>query len=209
MSSTRLFEAASISVTSRARPSRMATHDGQASHGSPSRRFGAVDRLGEDARHRGLAGAARTDEQVGVGDPPGPDRVAERLDHGRLPDDLVERLGAPAAVESLVRLVRAQSIPAASASHSPGGRAAGRSKCRAPSVDRRPRAHPRRRLGPGLSAAPDGHCLVLLPSGSDTVRTPSSRGTRSSAPPREAAARTWTSGGNSALLERIAGTGHR
>ena len=38
MSSTRLFEAASISTTSRARPSRIAMQAGQASQGSPSRR---------------------------------------------------------------------------------------------------------------------------------------------------------------------------
>ena len=38
MSSTRLFEAASISATSSEVPSRIATHAAQRSHGSPSRR---------------------------------------------------------------------------------------------------------------------------------------------------------------------------
>src|SRR3970282_1327434 len=45
-----------------------------------------------------------------------------------------------------------------------------------------PRAHPVGRLGPGRSAAPDEHRLVLLPSGPDTVRESSLRGTRSSTP---------------------------
>ena len=39
MSSTRLWDAASISITSRARPSRIATHEAHSSSGSPSRRF--------------------------------------------------------------------------------------------------------------------------------------------------------------------------
>ena len=63
----------------------------------------AVERLGDDPGHRRLAGPARADEQDRVGDPVGPDRVAERLDDRFLADDLAERLGAPAAVEGLVR----------------------------------------------------------------------------------------------------------
>ena len=42
MSSTLLFEAASISITSSARPSRIATHASQVSSGSPSRTFGQL-----------------------------------------------------------------------------------------------------------------------------------------------------------------------
>jgi hypothetical protein len=42
MSSTRLFDAASSSTTSSARPSRIASHEGQASHGSPSATFGQL-----------------------------------------------------------------------------------------------------------------------------------------------------------------------
>ena len=41
---------------------------------------GAVDRLGEDPGERGLAGAARPDEQDRVADPVGADGVAQRLD---------------------------------------------------------------------------------------------------------------------------------
>ena len=51
MSSTRLFEAASISLTSRARPSRMATQAGHSSHGSPSR---GLEQLSAFARMRAI-----------------------------------------------------------------------------------------------------------------------------------------------------------
>src|SRR4029078_7835473 len=45
------------------------------------------------------------------------------------------------------------------------------------------------RLGPGRSAAPDDDRLVLLPSGPDTVRGSSLRGTRSSTSLEAAAVR--------------------
>ena len=45
MSSTRLLDAASISTTSRARPSRMASQEGHVSHGSPSATFGQLTAL--------------------------------------------------------------------------------------------------------------------------------------------------------------------
>ena len=51
----------------------------------------------------------------------------------------------------------------------------------------RSRAHRDGRLGPGRSAAPDDDRLVLLPSGPDTVRGSSLRGTRSSTSHRRAA----------------------
>ena len=73
------------------------------SHGSPSTQVGAVDGLGEDARHRGLARAARPDEEEPVGQPVEPDGVPQRLDDGRLADDLAEGLGTPAPVQRLVR----------------------------------------------------------------------------------------------------------
>ena len=87
----------------------------------------AVDGLGQDPGERGLARAARPDEQDGVADAIRSDRVAKRLDDGFLADDLAERLGAPAAVERLVRdgrrhdLLRSRGEP--------------ESDCRAPSVD--------------------------------------------------------------------------
>ena len=64
---------------------------------------GAVDRLGEDPGERGLAGAARPDEQDRVADPVRAHGVAQRLDDRVLADDLGEGLGAPAAIERLVR----------------------------------------------------------------------------------------------------------
>ena len=172
--------AASISTRSSVVPSRIETHDGQASQASPSLEVRAVDRLGEDPRERGLARAARPDEQDRVRDPPGPDRVAERLDDRLLADDLAERLRAPAAVEGLVRdgltsieLLRsgARGIEVPCTLRRPG----------------RPRAHHDERLGPGRSAAPDDDRLVLLPSGPDTVRGSPLRGTRSSTSHRRAA----------------------
>ena len=45
MSSTRLFDAASSSTTSSARPSRIASQVGQVSHGSPSATFGQLTAL--------------------------------------------------------------------------------------------------------------------------------------------------------------------
>ena len=59
----------------------------------------AVERAGEDLRHRGLPRPPRADEQVGVVDLALLDRVAQGADHMLLADDLVERAGAVAAVE--------------------------------------------------------------------------------------------------------------
>ena len=59
----------------------------------------AVERAGEDLRQRGLAGATRADEQVGVVDAVALDRVREGAHHVLLADDLVEGLRAVAAVE--------------------------------------------------------------------------------------------------------------
>ncbi len=74
----------------------------QASHGSPSTTLRAVDGLGQDARERCLAGPARPDEEEAMSQAVEADGVAQRLDDGLLADDLVEALGAPAAVERLV-----------------------------------------------------------------------------------------------------------
>ena len=90
----------------------------------------AIDGLGEDPSERGLAGAARSDEQDRVADPARPDGVSERLDDGFLPDDLAECLGTPAPVEGLVRHGRSHDVLRS-------GRAARADErsCRAPSVD--------------------------------------------------------------------------
>ncbi len=63
---------------------------------------GAVDRLGQDARHRRLAGPARADEEEAVSQAFETDGVAQGLDDGALADDLVEALGAPAPIERRV-----------------------------------------------------------------------------------------------------------
>ena len=57
----------------------------------------AVQALGEDPGDRRLADAAGAAEEVGVGDPVQPDRVAERLDDVVLADDVLEPLGPVAA----------------------------------------------------------------------------------------------------------------
>jgi hypothetical protein len=63
----------------------------------------AVQGLGKDAGEGRLAGPARSDEKDGVRDAVRADGVPERLDDRRLADDLREGLGAPAAIERLVR----------------------------------------------------------------------------------------------------------
>ena len=57
--------------------------------------------LGENARHRGLARAARSAEEVGVAHALLVDGAHERLDHVVLADDLVERLGTVLVVQGL------------------------------------------------------------------------------------------------------------
>jgi len=61
--------------------------------------LGAVDGLGQDAGHRGLAGPARADEQVGVGDLVGCHRIAQSGDDRLLADQLLKALGAPSAID--------------------------------------------------------------------------------------------------------------
>ena len=64
-------------------------------------RADAVDGLGQDARHGGLAGAAQPGEEVGVGQPVRADGVAQGAGDVLLPVDVVEGLGTPATVERL------------------------------------------------------------------------------------------------------------
>ena len=59
----------------------------------------AVQRLGEDARERGLAGSARAGEEVGLADLLVRDRVLQRPGDRFLADDLVEVLRAVLAVQ--------------------------------------------------------------------------------------------------------------
>ena len=63
----------------------------------------AVDGLRQDARAGGLAGAARADEDIGVGEPSGFYLVFQRLGDVALPDDLVKGLGAPLPIQRLIQ----------------------------------------------------------------------------------------------------------
>ena len=95
--------AASISTRSSVVPSRMDDAGRAAVARVAVLQVRAIDGLGEDARQRGLAGAARSHEQDRVADAARPDGVSQRLDDGLLADDLPECLGAPAPIERLVR----------------------------------------------------------------------------------------------------------
>ncbi len=119
----------------------------------------AEERLGQDPRGGGLAGAARSGEQVRVRDRAVGDRVSQRALDVLLPDDVVEGLRPVLAIQRLVRhagafqvgvSVRARSIPAAT-------RHGGAARTRY-----RKRAERTRTLGRGR--------LWLLPSGPDQVR---------------------------------------
>ena len=63
------------------------------------RPVGAVERLREDARERGLAGSARAGEEVRLAHVPGRDRVPQRADDRLLADHVVESLRSIFAVE--------------------------------------------------------------------------------------------------------------
>jgi hypothetical protein len=67
--------------------------------GGRRRALRAVERLGEDARHRRLARPARPREEVGLPHLPGRNRVLQRPDDPLLADDLVEVLLAVLPVE--------------------------------------------------------------------------------------------------------------
>ena len=71
-----------------------AGRDGRAVH--------AVERLGQDARGRGFADAARPDEKIGVREAVLLDRVLQRLRDVLLPDEIVERLRPIFPRENLV-----------------------------------------------------------------------------------------------------------
>ena len=152
----------------------------------------AVERLREDPRHRGLAGAARAGEEVRLPHLVGRERVAQCPHDPLLADHLVEVLGPVLPVE--------------------GGHAPSKAECPAahPSSKRVPGRNARRLLGPGRTAAPERESLALLPPGSDAVRMLPVRGTWPSTPrARAQAPQTPSLGRPSALLERISGTGNR
>ena len=59
----------------------------------------AVDRLGQNLGAGGLAGAARADEQVGMGQPSGLDLLFQRLGNMLLTDDVRKRFRSPFSVK--------------------------------------------------------------------------------------------------------------
>ena len=102
MLSTPVFDAASSSSRSTKRPASMSRHAPHSPHGVAVTPVLAVEALGEDARERRLADAARAGEQVGVVQAAARQRVGERRDDVLLPDQLAERAGPPLAGEDLV-----------------------------------------------------------------------------------------------------------
>ena len=62
---------------------------------------GAVQGLGQDTGGGRLAGATRSDEEIGMGHALGLERIAEGPDDVLLPDEFVEATGTPAARDDL------------------------------------------------------------------------------------------------------------
>jgi hypothetical protein len=99
-SSTPVLLAASISSRSTKRPASIARQAAQTPQGSALVPVLAVQRLGEDARDRGLADAARAGEQEGVVHLPAVQRIGQRARTTcSWPDQFGETLGPPLAGE--------------------------------------------------------------------------------------------------------------
>ena len=81
---------------------------------------GAVERLGQNTRHRGLANPARAGEQISVVQALRAQRIAQCLDHMRLPDHLRKILGAVFAGKYKVRHGPILECSLGSASQDPG-----------------------------------------------------------------------------------------
>ena len=182
MSSTRLFEAASISMTSSARPSRIATQAAQRSHGSPSWRFVQLTALATIRASEVLPVPRGPTKRSAWATRPVRTALRSVSTTASWPTISAERLGAPAAVEAPgasrpgVATVGGQSGSTVHAAVRARG-------SNVPCTLRRsdaPAPTRHERLGPGRSAAPGEDRLVLLPSGPDTVRESPLRGTRSS-----------------------------
>ncbi len=86
---------------------RVAGHDLAAGEAFVARlavaRVGAVDRLGQQARRTGLAGAARPTEEIGVGEPPLTHGVEQRAHDRLLTYQVGEGLRAPFAIKRVGR----------------------------------------------------------------------------------------------------------
>ena len=99
MSSTELFDAASISMTSSDVALAIATHDSQRPQGSTVGPLLAVQARREHLGHRRLARPARAHEQVGMVDLALLDGIAQGPDDMLLAHDVRERARAVAAVQ--------------------------------------------------------------------------------------------------------------
>ena len=112
MSSTPVFEAASISITSGERPAVISqAGDALVAWASPSRGFAQLTAFASRRADAGLAGAARAAEEVGVRQPSVAHRVqqrprqslpARRRSRRRLPDDICGRATATARLPSVL-----------------------------------------------------------------------------------------------------------
>ena len=106
MSSTELFDAASISMTSIDVALAIATHDSQTPHGATVGPFSQFRQAARIFAIEVLPGPARADEQVRVMDLPLLDGVAERADDVLLADDVGEGPRAVAAIQRRARTTR-------------------------------------------------------------------------------------------------------
>ena len=124
---------------------------------------GARQRLGQEPGGGGLAHAAGSGEEIGVGDPARAERVAERARDRVLPDDRVELLRPPLPRQDLIR----------------------QRPCTLNRTDR-PAIAARNLLRPGTPTAHGRSALPLLPSGPGGVRRIPLRGAQPSTPSRTA-----------------------
>ncbi len=160
---------------------------------------GAVDGLGHDARHRGLARAARSDEEEAMADadPVAPrcaasgrrapgrpsGRRSGRGSADRAPAGGPGRSGSSRSGCPSWRSVAAPPPAQAVRSAQPRPWAPGADLAvHPPSITTAREPDRSGQLGPGRSAAPGEQRLTLLPSGPDVVHASPLRGTRSSTP---------------------------
>ena len=201
MSSTELFDAASISITSSELARAIDTHESHSPHGSIVGPALAVQARREDLRHRGLARAARADEQVGVVDlaalaprcaacaRPAPGRPPRRTCAAGACDTATAAAVAVAApLCDTVRL----SLPTRRAGHRPGERCPDARRAErvasalmTASIKRLPRAsrRPARRSPSGRVAAAADRAASASPTTTRSTRSPGAGSSRAATPP--------------------------
>ena len=130
----------------------------------------AVQRLGEDARDRGLADAARAGEQKRVMHAPGIERIGERAHDVFLPDQFGKLARTPFAREDLIRHAILPWGEHAIVPRRQGEREPVTQACVKPIAERV--------AAPPATSRHPNHSLPLLPSGPGGVCELSSRGDR-------------------------------